>query len=341
MNPASAKTVHQAPSRVSIGGPTSGHVSRRGVLAAASAVAAGAWLTPTVSHAAPPRSPKEPFLYCLNTSTIREPRKPILDVVKLAAAAGYHSIEPWIDELRQHVADGHSLADLRKRIADLGLTVESAIGFATWIVDDEEQRKKGLEDARRDMDLVRQIGGARIAAPPIGAHDRKGPPPPALADIARRYRALLEIGHDIGVVPQLEVWGFSPTLSRLGETLYAAAEAEHPQACVLPDIYHLHKGGNGLESLQFLAGRAVHCFHVNDYPSDPPRETISDQHRVYPGDGIAPVSEILRMMYATGFRGALSLELFNRDYWKQDPAAVCRTGVEKIRAAVLAANLDA
>jgi sugar phosphate isomerase/epimerase len=37
-----------------------------------------------------------------------------------------------------------------------------------------------------------------------------------------------------------------------------------------------------------------------------------------------------------GYRGVLSLELFNRDLWKQDPATVARTGLEKMRAVVKA-----
>jgi sugar phosphate isomerase/epimerase len=35
-----------------------------------------------------------------------------------------------------------------------------------------------------------------------------------------------------------------------------------------------------------------------------------------------------------GYRGYLSLELFNREYWKQDAFQVAKTGLEKTRAAV-------
>ena len=55
---------------------------------------------------------------------------------------------------------------------------------------------------------------------------------------------------------------------------------------------------------------------MNDYPADPPRETITDGSRIYPGDGVAPSA--LHDLHDIGFRGVLSLELFNRDYWKQD-----------------------
>src|SRR6185295_3597715 len=131
-----------------------------------------------------------------------------------------------------------SLKDLRKRIADAGLTVESAIGFAEWIVDDDAKRKKGLETAKRDMDYVQQLGGKRLAAPPTGATNQTGLD---LMKIAERYRALAEVGDQIGIVPQVEVWGFSKTLSRLGETMLVAMESGHPKACILADVYHLHK----------------------------------------------------------------------------------------------------
>jgi sugar phosphate isomerase/epimerase len=255
----------------------------------------------------------------------------IVREVEVAAQAGYDAIEPWMGTLDAYVKGGGSLKDLGKRIRDLGLTVESAIGFAQWIVDDEAARNKGFEQAKRDMDTLIQIGGKRIAAPPAGATDKPGPD---LATAAARYLKLLELGDQMGIVPEAEVWGFSKTLSRLSETVYVAVAAGHPKACVLPDVYHLHKGGSGFEGLKLLSGIAVQMFHINDYPADPPRETINDSHRVYPGDGVAPLPEMLRDLRLAGFHGFLSLELFNKDYWKQDALAVAKTGLEKMKSVV-------
>jgi len=272
----------------------------------------------------------DPFTYCLNTATIRGQGLSIVLEVDLAAKAGYQAIEPWINELERHVETGGSLRDLGRRITDAGLRVPSAIGFAEWIVDDEGQRKKGLERARRDMDMVRQIGGTRIAAPPSGATKEAVP----LLRAAERYRALLEIGDKVGVTPQVELWGFSRSLNRLGETALVAIESGHPQACILADVYHLYKGGSEIGGLRVLNGAALHTFHMNDYPAKPPRGEITDAHRVYPGDGTAPLARILRDLREIGCRGALSLELFNRDYWKQDGLTVLRTGLTKMRAVV-------
>lgn len=108
----------------------------------------------------------DPFVYCLNTSTIRGQNLSIVDEIGIAQRAGYQAIEPWINELERYTAGGGDLRDLAKRIQDAGLCVESAIGFAEWVVDDEGQRRKGLERARIDMDMVQRIGGRRLAAPP-------------------------------------------------------------------------------------------------------------------------------------------------------------------------------
>jgi sugar phosphate isomerase/epimerase len=300
--------------------------SRRDLLAHAPATAVAAALASPATAAPPPRT--DPFVYCLNTSTISGQKLPLAQEVEIAAKAGYQAIEPWVRELERHEKEVGRLADLGKRIRDHGLVVADVIGFFEWVVDDDARRKKGLEEARRAMDLAQQVGGARIAAPPLGATDQAGLD---LRKAAERYRALLELGDRMGVVPQCEIWGFSKTLGRLGEGALVAIESGHPRACVLADVFHLYKGGSGFTGLKLLGPQALQVIHMNDYPDSPPRAAITDAQRVYPGDGVAPLKEVLRLLRGIGFRGVLSLELFNRDYWKQDALTVARTGLEKMR----------
>lgn len=306
--------------------------SRRQLLAAATILAASAALRRTPkARAAATTAPDEPFGYCLNTSTISGQNLGIVAEVDLAAKVGFGAIEPWIRELEEYRNKGGSLPDLRKRIEDHGMKVPDAIGFAPWIVDDDAQRQKAMEQAKRDMDLAVQIGATHLAAPPAGAQDRPGPPLPVIAE---RYRALLELGEKMGITPILELWGFSKTLSKLGEVAYVAIEAQHPQSSILLDIYHLYKGGSDFTSLRLLNGRVLPILHTNDYPARPSREKITDAQRVYPGDGVAPLDEIFRTLRDIGFRGYLSVELFNRGYWKESPLKVARASFDKTRAAV-------
>jgi len=271
--------------------------------------------------------------FCLNMSTIMGQKLTLPEEVTIAGEAGYDAIEPWVREIQAFVDAGGKLPDLKKQIADAGLSVESAIGFAPWIVDDEAQRAKGIEQLKRDMELVRAIGGTRIAAPPVGANQKEASRID-LFTVAQRYRAILEVGAQLGVTPQVEIWGFSPNLSRLGEAVFAAVESGHPDACVLPDIYHIYRGGSDFAGLRLLSGAAVHVLHVNDYPTTKPRTEATDADRVYPGDGDAPLADIVVALRTAGFRGALSLELFNRDYWMQDARDVARTGLAKMKAMV-------
>ena len=312
------------------------NVNRRNFLAASAVTA----VTPGIVSASVPaetHQSKSTFRYCLNTSTIREQTDDIKQQIEIAAVAGYNGIEPWMRHLTKYTETGGSLADLRKMIGDAGLTVDSAIGFANWIVDDVEGRKKGLEEAKRDMDVLAQIGGTRIAAPPVGAHGGNA----AKLDpfvMAERYRALLEVGDETGVVPQLEVWGFSTNLSRLGESVMVCVEASHPKACLLPDVYHIFKGGSDFGGLELLHDNAIQVFHLNDYPAEPDRTEMNDSHRVYPGDGVAPLTDILNMIGGRQRSVTLSLELFNKEYWKQDALYVAKTGLAKMKAAVAKAG---
>lgn len=318
-------------------------VSRREIMAAGAGLVAGMAAAGRArgTEAGSPAAPNPParaatrgsghFILGLNTSTLRGHKLSLVEEIAIAAKAGYRGLEPWVSELEQHRDAGKSLDDVGKQLRDAGISVESAIGFFEWIVDDEGRRRKALETARRNMELVRKIGGKRLAAPPVGATNA---PMPDLLRLAERYRALLEIGDGMGVVPEVEVWGFSRTLGRLGEAALVAIEAHHPAACILPDVYHLHRGGSDFDGVKLLSSRAIRVFHFNDYPQTPPREQLSDAHRVFPGDGVAPLKALVRDLDEGGFDVMLSLELFNRQYWKMDPLTVARTGFEKMETLV-------
>lgn len=311
------------------------NVNRRNFLAgtglAAGAVVAGASAPSPVSAAAGEGG----FKLCLNMSTIRGQELDAAEEIEVAGKAGYDGIEPWFRKINAYVESGGSLEDLKKRIDDHGLSVESAIGFAKWIVNDPQARAEGLEEAKRDMDTIARLGGTRIAAPPAGAG--KGDEI-SLDDAADRYRALLELGDEMGVVPQVEMWGGHPIIGTVEKALYVAIRAGHPKACFLGDVYHTYKGGSSFDSILLMGPAALKAYHMNDYPADPPRETIKDADRVFPGDGIAPIVQILKNFRAVGATPALSLELFNKSYWEMPALECARVGLEKMRAVVAEAS---
>jgi sugar phosphate isomerase/epimerase len=262
----------------------------------------------------------------LNTSTLRGHKLPLTQLVDIAAKAGYQGIEPWMDELDRHTESGGSLKDVGNRLKDLGLKVTGGIAFFEWMVDDEGKRKAGFEQAKRRFEQFSQIGAIHLAAPPAGDVKNVN-----LLAAAERYRALLDAAEGSGVVPAVEIWGGAANVCRLGQAMQIAVEAGHPKACILPDVFHLHRGGSGLSGVRLTSPNLLAGFHLNDYPADPPAEKLKDADRIYPGDGAAPLKQLFRDLRDISYKGAVSIELFNPNYYKQDPMLVAKTALEKTR----------
>lgn len=304
-------------------------LTRRQTLAALTANV-GASVLPESAQSAPKPSP---FTLCLNMSTIRGHKLGFVNELETASKAGFRSVEIWIDSLQEYLKNGGTTADARKRIGDLGITIENLIGFSPWIIDDESARAKGLDQMKREMTLLAELGCKRTAAPPVGAQSPDAP----VIDLRRaaeRYRAILDMSDQTGVVPQLELWGFAKNLNKLSEVMYVAIESGHPSARVLLDIYHLYKGGSSQASLPLVGKPGIDIFHVNDYPANLARETITDADRVFPGDGVAPIRETLSLIKRADKPIVLSLEVFNKGYYAQPAQDVVNTAMKKMKAMV-------
>lgn len=292
--------------------------------------------TASAQAAASPAGRGYSFRYALNTATIRGQKLSLVEQFETVAKAGYDAIEPWLGDVSKY-AESNSLKDLRKRADDLGLKVISGIGFPNWVVNDDAQRAKGVEQLKREMDLLAQLGAPNIAAPPAGVYGREVKLD--LNQAAERYRAILELGRQMQVVPMLEIWGSSANLSHLADAIYVLAKAAHPDACVLADVFHMYKGGSDPAILRLLGRNAVRVFHMNDYPAQPPRDAAKDSDRIWPGDGIAPMKQILTNLADNGCHAVLSVELFNAEYYKMPALEAAKTGLAKMKACVRAAGL--
>jgi 2-keto-myo-inositol isomerase len=267
------------------------------------------------------------FIYCLNTATIMGQNLGMVKELEVASKAGFAGVEIWMNTLQTYLEKGGTTAELKSRLNDLGLTVENAIGFAEWIVDDDTVRKNAIEQLKKEMDLLAQLGCKRTAAPPAGATDKPGLD---LKKAAERYRAILELGDQTGVVPQLELWGPSANLNRLSDVLYVAIESGHPKAKVLLDNFHLYKGGSSLNTLHLMDNSATDVFHMNDYP-DMPVRTIKDSDRVLPGDGISALPQILKKLKDPSRKLVLSVEIFNKKYYAMDAQTAANEAFQKLK----------
>jgi sugar phosphate isomerase/epimerase len=263
------------------------------------------------------------FVYCLNTSTIRP--TPVMEKIKIAAKVGFQALEPWNDELTEYVKNGGKLDDVKTAIADAGL--KSVIALHNWITTEGDAHAKALDDCKRRMEQAAFLGSPFIVASP----------PREKVDFARaseRFAELLRLGREVGVRPSMEFLGFVDGVKTLAAAWKIASGTGDSEATVVADVFHMVRGGGSVDDLLTLTGEHLANFHMNDSPAAPPVLQQTDADRVLPGEGVVDLKRVIANLRKIGYNGPLSLELFNRSLWKQDPTDVCKRGLERMKALV-------
>ncbi|GHU98626.1 xylose isomerase [Bacteroidia bacterium] len=254
---------------------------------------------------------KLPFRLSLNVSTIQAYNLSVPEQINAVADAGFDGIELWIRDVYRYIDEGGSVDSIARLIRERGLVLENLIGHATWLSSDPKTHQEGLEAMKQDLELAAKLGSRCMAATGKGLTGWE------LADIpeyGRQYAEILDYGRALGVRPIVELWGHR-IMSRVWQVEAVALESGRSDAGLLLDFYHLYRGGNSFASLALLDISQMPVIHLNDYPGAPAYNELTDADRTFPGEGICPYGEILPMLVAKGFDGALSLELFNESYW--------------------------
>lgn len=260
--------------------------------------------------------------YCLNTSTI----KPValLNKIQWVGEAGYDGIELWINDVLEYVARGGEVSDLEKALSDQGLIVPSVIAMRQWGDFEGWEHQLVLDEARRRFAL-----GARLGAPFIVAT-----PPldnPKTSHLASRYRELLEIGRQEGIRPTFEYISFFKSVHTLKRAWEIVQEADDPDATLILDAFHNWNSGSTEDDLRAIPLERISHYHIDDAAPNKASGTQTDPDRVMPGDGQIDLQAEIKVLREIGYDGTVSLELFNADWWAEDPAYTLKTGLERMK----------
>jgi 2-keto-myo-inositol isomerase len=172
-----------------------------------------------------------------------------------------------------------------------------------------------LDEIRRHGDLARELG-----APTLLVFAGQGGPsdPAARPDFMRRAgeaaRAYAEAAGE-GVTISLEPIGGSDWLGTPEDALAIADASGHPRVGIMMDFFHYYRSQVPAASVAAIPVERLFIVHADDCEDRPVAE-LNDSHRVYPGEGILPLRSRLGILRRIGYRGHLSIELFNRAYWQ-------------------------
>ena len=248
-----------------------------------------------------------------------------------SAAAGYRkSLEGWARagiknvELTNTMLDEFlktdSLAAARRVYTDLGLTAVHGATGAGGIWEPNPNRAAALENLKKRCEMFSALGvnhvySAAGTTAKFTVDDYKVCP-------ANMHEAA-EVAKQFNMSLRIEFVRTSTFISTLSTALKMTRAAAHPNLSILFDCYHFWSGLSKFEDLDLLKPGDIGHVHFQDVP-DMPREMLDNTTRFIPGDGLSPLTRILRKLAEKGYAGPLSVELFLPKFQQGDPYDVAR-----------------
>lgn len=246
-----------------------------------------------------------------------------------SAGAGYRkSLEGWAKagirnvEITAALLDGFlktdSLAAARSVLADNGLTPVSAACGVAGLWEPNPDHAAALESLKTRCEMFAGLGLRHIYAPVGGMRKfveddyRTG---------ADNMRQVGDVAKQFRMTVMAEFVRGSSFISTLTTALKVTRAAAHPNVSIVFDCYHFWSGNNKLEDLDLLKEGEIGHVHFQDVP-DEPRELLDNTTRLIPGDGVSPLTKILRKLADKGYAGPLSVELFLSKFQQGDPFEV-------------------
>jgi len=247
------------------------------------------------------------------------------DKLEAAAAAGFEAVEIFENDLLTF--DG-SARDAGRLCADLGLGIAIFQPFRDFEAMPEPQRARNLDRAERKFDTMQALGAELLLVCSNVQLAALPEPERAAADLRemaeRAGRRGLRIGYEA------LAWGTHTNHWRQAWDI--VRRVDHPALGLILDSFHTLCLGDDLDGLA-QAVPAEKLFFVQ--LADAPRLSMdplswSRHFRSFPGQGELPVTGFLREVLAAGYRGPLSLEVFNDEFRAAPSRRIARDGLRSL-----------
>jgi 4-hydroxyphenylpyruvate dioxygenase len=246
---------------------------------------------------------------------------------KLAAAAraGFDGVEIFENDL---LASPLSPEEIRDRAAGLGLAIELYQPMRDIEAVPAELFARNLRRAERKFATMRRLGATMLLV--CSSTSREAEDDDGLA--AEQLRGLAERAHEHGIKIAYEALAWGRHVNTYEHAWRIVERADHPALGVCLDSFHILSRGGDPSGVERIPGEKIFFLQL----ADAPRLTMdvlqwSRHHRVFPGQGGLDVGSVVRHAVRAGYRGPLSLEVFN-DVFRQAGAA--GTAVDAMRSLI-------
>ncbi|MFD7919380.1 TIM barrel protein [Streptomyces sp. NPDC059740] len=242
------------------------------------------------------------------------------------ARAGFDGVEIFESDL---VNCALGPEEIGARVRDLGLTVDLYQPFRDFEGVPDDLFARNLRRAERKFDVMERLGAPTMLVC-SSVH------PAAVDDDARaaaQLRTLAERAHARGLRVAYEALAWGRHVNDYRHSAALVAAADHPHLGVCLDSFHILSRSTDLAHIREIPAEKLFFVQL----ADAPRLAMdvlswSRHHRCFPGQGDFDLTGFTGHVLAAGYRGPLSLEVFN-DTFRQADAG--RTAADALRSLLL------
>lgn len=247
--------------------------------------------------------------------------------LKFVEKYGYDFIEIRIDKLDEYLKN-HKVNELKaffsfNKIKPYALNALEYFNLNSKI---EFENKK--EEFKRMCKLCQAIGCAVIIAAPSCKLDNM-----KVEDINNNtivcLHELAEIAGYYNLNVALEFIGMQEySVNNLLQCINLVNEVDRSNVGMVFDCFHFYASDSNLGDLEKIDIKKIFSLHIND-SMDLPKLSLTDSNRLFPGDGVIQLNQILNYFRMKYYNGAAIVELFNQEYWEWDVEELIRVAKQK------------
>ena len=246
------------------------------------------------------------------------------DKLVAAAAAGFDGIEIFEPDL---IASPWAPRDLALRCADLGLSIDLYQPFRDLDSTDPQRFARNLRRAELKFDVMAALGTDTVLVCSSVAPDAVEDPD----RLAEQLAAAAARAGERGMRIAYEALAWGRHVSTWERSWDAVRRADSPALGLCLDSFHVLSRGGDPSGFADVPGDRLFFLQLADAPHmDMDVLQWSRHHRLFPGQGAFDLPAFLGHVLAAGYRGPLSLEVFNDVFRQADPARAAHDAMRSL-----------
>ncbi|BCG24796.1 4-hydroxyphenylpyruvate dioxygenase [Pseudomonas tohonis] len=240
------------------------------------------------------------------------------------AAAGFDGVEIFENDLLYYAG---SPREVRQLCADLGLAITLFQPFRDFEGCRRDRLQRNLDRAQRKFDLMQELGTDLVLVCSNVAADSLGDERILVDDL----RLLGEHAGARGLRIGYEALAWGRHVNTLQQVWNLVRQADHPAVGVILDSFHTLSLKGDPRAIAEIPGEKIFFVQMADAPILAMDVLEWSRHfRCFPGQGEFDLPGFLAPILRSGYRGPLSLEIFNDGFRAAPPRANAADGLRSL-----------